>query len=352
MDAEQASEWENLASRHEIPPSVTSAEFSRRAQAKKNTSGLAVTRGLQTKVAEGEGRTFDVTATASTVDLENETVSMPGTGLSFYKTNPVGFANHQADAAGVVFLTKAIEAQGDELLMRIKYAPKEVSPLADALYQSHLWRRSEKALDDSGAMFSIRFQPEFRKDAFSFNEKRGGMDFHFQKLWEVSDVGIGAMPRAQILRAAAAGVPMDPVMEWAHEIVSKDPAYVLLKREEGLLDEARRFIKTLDPSAGLVAIEAPEKVLAPTAPEAALAALVARIDALEKDATGRNLPPEAGRCAAGLKPAEEPAAAEPPGPEFTEAELQKCADEIVAQLKADRDNDRDNEQMRLTGACA
>lgn len=329
MRDETAASQDTFESRHEIPPAVTSAEFSRRVVAKEPTSGLAVTRGLQTSVAEGDSRTFDVIGTASSVDLENETVSMPGTDLSFYKTNPVGFANHQSSADGVIFLTKAIEAHGDELRFRIKYAPKEVSPLADSLYQSHLWRRSEKALEDSGAMFSIRFQPTFEKGSFSFNEKRGGLDFHHQKMWELSDVGIGAMPRAQILRAAAAGVPTDPLMEWAHAVVGEDPTVVILKRGKGFLVQMQDLIKALDPPTLAKTVE----IHRPSAPE--VAELTSRVALLEEASE----PEKVVKVAARETSSEY---------QLTHEDREECADAIVMELLERTNNDR----MRLTGACA
>ena len=320
MDADEIAA---LSSRQEVPPAVTSAEFASMVARKKDTAGLSVTRGLQTEMGAGEGRTFDVRGTGSAVDFDNEVVHVSGTDLAFYKTNPVGYAFHQSKELPV-FLTKAIEIKDEEILFRIKYAPKEINPLADSLYQSHVWRLEEKALDDAGGMYSQRFRParwaKGEQPSFTFNKSRGGLDFHRQTLMELSDVGIGAYPTAHILQAKAAGVPMDPIMEWAQRVLETDPGVVVLKGVG-----AERIVKALDPPKAIVAVEIPATTKdEPGDSEPASTGLEARIEALEKQL-------------AAAKPAEEPEGK--PAKTYTHEEVAGRVKQLL------------DEKLRLAGAC-
>ncbi len=313
-------DWEDLKAPTDMPSAVPSTEWSRRFVAKEPTDGLGFYRRLTTKSFEqGDNREFLAIAGASDVDTENELVSVEGTDLAFYKTNPIGLPNHDMSQLPI-FLTMKISKRKGVLKFTPRFAPKDVNPLAEAIFQNHLWRLQQKALDDSGAMFSVRGMPKPVADAVTFDEDRGGLNFNKQTLLEISDVTIGAQPRAQLLKAQAAGIDMQPVLEWALGTV-QDLARTLETAE------ADQLVKALDPLKGVVLVEIKQ-----SEPEPAAESSDPRLEALEKRLTVLE-----------VSAVEDPEEPEEPEPKkslaMTPEEIEEAAEGMVGQVLKSIDAD-------------
>lgn len=155
------------------------------------------------KIKKGEDGRYAFTISSGSVDRDNDTIDPSGWKLDSYKQNPVVLFGHQSRqppigrAENVNALTGALKAD-------VVFAEPGTYALADTV----------RGLVDQDILraTSVGFIPL----KWMFDEKRGGVDYSEQELYEFSIVPIPSNTDA--LRDAK-GVDLAPLVEWSEMVL-------------------------------------------------------------------------------------------------------------------------------------
>lgn len=155
--------------------------------------------------AEGEPDSRRLTFTISTgaVDRDNDTLAVDGWDVQDYLKNPVLLWAHDAHMPPIG-KALAVVKRGSALHATFEFAPGDVYPLAEQVYQ----------LLKGGFLraTSVGFLPQ----EWTYDEQRGGFNFKKQALLEVSVVPVPSNPQA-LLEAKGAGLETGAISKWATE---------------------------------------------------------------------------------------------------------------------------------------
>lgn len=162
-------------------------------------------RGFAADSVKAEGDGYSWTISTGAVDRDRDTLAVDGWDLGDYRKNPVVLWAHDSRMPPIA-RAESILASAGALKARTVFPDAGVYPLADTV----------KALVAAGFIksTSVGFMPL----EWTFNEKRGGMDFKRQSLLEFSLVPVPSNPEA-LMDAKRAGLDMAPVKAWAEELL-------------------------------------------------------------------------------------------------------------------------------------
>jgi HK97 family phage prohead protease len=147
--------------------------------------------------ADDDKRSVTFTITTGAVDRDNDTINVDGWDLKSYLKNPVVLFAHRSDLPPVAKATSVVKTAG-ALRATTEFLPAGIYPLADQVYEM-VKRGFLRAT-------SVGFRP--KRDKYSWNEERGGIDFEEQELLEFSVVPVPSNPEALLSASkdfAAAG---------------------------------------------------------------------------------------------------------------------------------------------------
>lgn len=161
--------------------------------------------------ADDDSRQIDFTISTGAIDRDRDIISPAGWKLANYKKNPVILWAHSYSTPPIGRAAK-IRVEGDTLRARAEFAPAEVFPLAETVFQ----------LIKGG--FLRATSVGFRPLKYAYNAERGGMDFEQAELLEFSIVPVPANADC-LMDAKSAGLDVEPLKAWA-ESVLKDLGHV------------------------------------------------------------------------------------------------------------------------------
>jgi HK97 family phage prohead protease len=156
---------------------------------------------FDTEVEVQGDRSVKFIITTGDADRENDMIDPSGWDLSSYLKNPVVMFAHDYNSLPVARTTELSNENG-KLVAVAEFATYELNPLADQVFQML------KQGFLKGA--SVGFKPV----TFSYNEKRGGVDFSQQELLEFSVVPIPANAHA-LMAAGLDDVDTTLLRDWA-----------------------------------------------------------------------------------------------------------------------------------------
>jgi len=172
--------------------------------------------------ADDEKRSVTFTITTGAVDRDNDTINVDGWDLKSYLKNPVVLFAHRSDLPPVAKATSVVKTAG-ALRATTEFLPAGIYPLADQVYEM-VKRGFLRAT-------SVGFRP--KRDKYSWNEERGGIDFEEQELLEFSVVPVPSNPEALLSASkdfAAAGpeslAAFRKAFDLAEQALAKDGNYV------------------------------------------------------------------------------------------------------------------------------
>lgn len=153
--------------------------------------------------AEGDGYVWTISTGA--VDRDHDTLAVDGWDLSDYQKNPVVLWMHDAKL-GPIGHAESVLVRGGALKARVVFQEKGRNPLADHV----------RALVEDGLIkaASVGFQPI----EWTFNEKRGGIDFKRQSLLEFSLVSVPSNGQA-LMDAKASGRDLTQLVPSAESLM-------------------------------------------------------------------------------------------------------------------------------------
>jgi len=196
---------------------MTEAEFREAARAQKTPTDARLRKAFiaEVKTPEDGSRKLDFVISTAAVDRSGDTVAVNGWQLENYRKNPVVLWAHDPTILPVAKASN-IRVDGGKLKATAEFATRDISGLADAVFQS-LKQGFLSAV-------SVGFAP--LKYAFSEEDGRSfGIDFLQQELLEFSVVPIPANAEA-LIESRSAGVDVRQFQDWAQRmlaVTSKTP---------------------------------------------------------------------------------------------------------------------------------
>lgn len=156
--------------------------------------------------ADEEKRTATFVISTGAVDRDNDTIKVEGWDVKNYLRNPVVLWAHDSSRPPVGKAVSVVKTAGT-LKATVEFVPEGVYDLADTVYQ----------MVKGGFLraTSVGFRP--KRDKWSYNEERGGVDFEEQELLEFSVVPVPSNPQAlmdqakDFAGATAAGIDLGPI---------------------------------------------------------------------------------------------------------------------------------------------
>jgi len=176
---------------------------------------------------EGNGK-FTFTFSSPGVDRDHDTINQLGIDLKEFKKNPVVIWAHDYSLPPVARVESTWVRDG-KLMGSISFPPKGVHALADTLH----------GLVEHGFLnaVSVGFTP-----IEVVQREDGGHDYKQIELMELSLVPVPSN-REALIQATAKGVNVNPVSEWAANILSAE------RRSE--IDEIKKSLDRIEKSEGL-----------------------------------------------------------------------------------------------------
>jgi len=166
-------------------------------------AGKPVQKALVGHKVKKDGEKYTFTISSGSVDRDNDTIDPNGWKLEDYRRNPVVLFGHQARMPPIG-RAENVGVQSGALKATVIFAEPGTYDLADTV----------RALVDQEILksTSVGFIPL----KWTFDEKRGGVDYVEQELYEFSIVPIPSNPDA--LRESK-GVDLAPLVEWCEVIL-------------------------------------------------------------------------------------------------------------------------------------
>jgi HK97 family phage prohead protease len=182
-------------------------------------------RAVVRDVGDEDSRAIDFVISTESIDRYDSTLSLGGWKLANYRRNPVVLWGHD-DCTPAIGRSFNIRTEGG-LCSSVEFAPPEVYPLADTIYQL----LKKKFLNAA----SVGFIPLAYQ--WSNDESRPyGIDFEEQELLEWSVVNIPANPDC-LVQARSAGIDCGPIVKWAERALDRGGMAVVSRAE---LEELRK----------------------------------------------------------------------------------------------------------------
>jgi hypothetical protein len=179
----------------------------------------------------GDDRVLRFTISTADVDRDRDTINVDGWNLDLYKLNPVVLFAHDYRQPPVgQSLSEWVE--DGKLKSDAQFADKETYPFADTIYR----------LYKGGFMraTSVGFLPT--KWTFVEEDDRPfGVDFQEQELLEYSAVPVPSNPYA-VEEARSKGIDVEPLREWAHDVLKSHDGGEGLWIPQGAVDEWRKVL--------------------------------------------------------------------------------------------------------------
>ncbi len=166
--------------------------------------------GTEIKAGEGDSRAMTFTISTAALDRQDDTIAVDGWKLDNYRKNPVVLWAHDSSSLPVGKAPKVWMA-GGKLQAETEFTPKGMARFNDTVFD----------MLKGGFLnaTSVGFSPI--KYAFSKDPNRDyGIDFIEQDLLEFSIVPVPANPEA-LVESRAAGIDLDPVLDWASGLLGK-----------------------------------------------------------------------------------------------------------------------------------
>lgn len=160
-------------------------------------------------------RALDWVVSTEDVDRDRDILRVAGWDLKAFKKNPVVLWAHNYSAPPI---GKAVDIQVDrdklQLRMRKQFAPKEISPFADMIFQL----AKEKYLRTASVGFIAKdWEENTDQEADRFG--RRGFVVKKQELLESSVVPVPSNPMALSGAKSVHGIDLAPYVEWAEQIL-------------------------------------------------------------------------------------------------------------------------------------
>lgn len=165
------------------------------------SDSVVLRKQFETEVEVQDDRSVKFIITTGDADRENDMIDPSGWDLSSYLKNPVVMFAHDYNSLPVA-RTTSLSNENGKLVAIAEFATYDLNPLADQVFQML------KQGFLKGA--SVGFRPV----TFSYNEKRGGVDFAQQELLEFSVVPIPANASA-LMAAGLDDVDTTLLRDWA-----------------------------------------------------------------------------------------------------------------------------------------
>lgn len=163
------------------------------------------------KAADGDSRSVSFTISTQSVDRMGDTISIDGWKLEAYRKNPVVLWAHDSTSLPV---GKAPKIWTDKTSLK---AEAEFTPAGMARFNDTVYDMIKGGFLNAT---SVGFAP--LKYAFVDDPTRKyGIDFLEQELLEFSIVPVPANSEA-LVESRAAGIDLDPVLDWAEKLLGAD----------------------------------------------------------------------------------------------------------------------------------
>lgn len=197
------------------------------------------------------------TISSAAVDRATDTVAVEGWKLDNYLRNPVVLWSHDASIPAIG-RSQDTAIEDGVLRSTAVFAPREVHPLADTVYQ----------LITLGMLntCSVGFQPLTwdYPDSEHEEDRPWGVDFTTQELLEFSICNIPCNPECLVV-GRAAGVDTDPLLKWAEGLLDTGGLTAIARKDLEALRRAARMpggrrrdaspaLTTTDPASGGAAV--------------------------------------------------------------------------------------------------
>jgi HK97 family phage prohead protease len=156
---------------------------------------------------ESDSRKVAITISTKALDRHRDTVDPLGIDLANYEKNPVVLWAHSHNMPPIA-RSVALKVNSKALRSVAEFMPAEMSAFADSVYQMVKGGWLNAA--------SIGFLPA--DGGYEYDAERMGFDFKKSELLEYSIVPVPANPQA-LVGAKAAGVPMEPIQDWAEQVL-------------------------------------------------------------------------------------------------------------------------------------
>jgi HK97 family phage prohead protease len=200
------------------------------------------------KSIDVDARSFDITVSTEARDRDRDTISVKGWDLSHYKKNPVVLWAHDYTQPPVG-KSATIKKSDGALVATPKFAPREIYPFADTVFQLYAGGYMKAA--------SVGFRPQ----EWTINDDERGFDFSRTELLEWSAVPVPSNPEA-LVGAKSAGIDISPIREWAERVMDGEADGLWLPRS--VVERAWRLSdekgRVLHLPASMMAEEARESV--------------------------------------------------------------------------------------------
>lgn len=240
--------------------------------------------GLNVRAADTIQRILEICISDESVDRYDSILKADGWMLDNYRKNPVVLFGHCYDELPIGKDTGVRLTDGRKLIGRPQFAPREMNPLADSTYLMLLGGYLNAS--------SVGFLPL----EWTFDEGRNGYNIIRQELLEYSIVPVPANPNA-LIEARSAGINIDPIRDWAVELLDHAGAETSLIVPRRTLERAYRIVvgeRTFSlPSFDVAALPADASPIAVTDHEGATVLSLVRADQVPSAASPTPAAPEA-----------------------------------------------------------
>lgn len=188
-------------------------------------------------VGDEGSRTIDFVISTESIDRYDSTIKLGGWKLANYRRNPVVLWGHDDFTPPIG--RGSVRTEGNALCSMVEFAPGEIYPLAETIYQLVVAKFINAA--------SVGFMPLAYEWA-NEDERPYGVDFTEQELLEWSVVSIPANPDC-LVQARSVGIDCAPIIAWAERTLDRGGMTVI----------ARAELEALRKSAGAATIGRPAR---------------------------------------------------------------------------------------------
>jgi HK97 family phage prohead protease len=161
------------------------------------------------RAVDEDSRTIDFVISTEAIDRYDSTIKLGGWKLANYRRNPVVLWGHDDYTPPIG--RGGVRTEGNALCSTVEFAPPDIYPLAETIYQLTKARFINSA--------SVGFMPidyEYSND----DSRPYGVDFTEQELLEWSIVSIPANPEC-LVQARSAGIDCSPLIGWAERALDR-----------------------------------------------------------------------------------------------------------------------------------
>lgn len=187
-------------------------------------SAIRASFDTEVKAGDGDSRTVTFTISTDSVDRMGDTIAIDGWKLEAYRKNPVVLWAHDSTSLPVAKAPK-LWTEKTKLKADAEFTPKGMARFNDTVFD----------MLKGGFLnaTSVGFAP--LKYAFVDDPARKyGIDFIEQELLEFSVVPVPANSEA-LAESRAAGIDLDPILDWAEGVLQKADADRVLKLADTIL---------------------------------------------------------------------------------------------------------------------